>query len=151
MVRTTFGEPGSFVRNRPVLPPQSAVPSTWIEVVLRTSTNRLRLRIRRDNLYLDGFRNDVDGAQWFEIGIDTRPHLIAGSTFVGFDGSYGALERAAGVGDQTRLAVALGQTPLTDAVRQLSELRDPVPAANRTATAYSLLVVIQMVCQSVPL
>ncbi|OTA86523.1 hypothetical protein M434DRAFT_15816 [Hypoxylon sp. CO27-5] len=150
-LRTTFGEPGSFIRNRPVLPPQATVPSTWIEVVLRTSSNRLRLRIRRDNLYLDGFRNDVDGAQWFEIGIDTRPHLIAGSRFVGFDGSYGALERAAGVGDQTRLAVALGQTPLTNAVRQLSELRDPVPAANRTATAYSLLVAIQMVCESVRL
>ncbi|KAI1415350.1 ribosome-inactivating protein [Hypoxylon sp. FL1857] len=109
-LRTTFGNPGSFIRNRPVLPPQSS---------------------------------------WFEIGVGTGQHLIEASRFVGFDGSYGALERAAGVGDQTRLAVALGQTPLINAVRQLSQLTDP--SANRTQTALSLLVVIQMVCESVRL
>ncbi|KAI0834614.1 ribosome-inactivating protein [Hypoxylon sp. FL0890] len=148
-LRAIFGNPGSFVRNRPVLPPQAAVPSTWIEVVLRTSTSRLRLRIRRDNLYLDGFRNDVDGAQWFEIGIDSRPHLIEGSRFVGFDGSYGALERAAGVGDQTRLAVTLGQSSLRNSIRWLAQLTDP--SVNRVSTAYSLIVIIQMICESVRL
>ncbi|KAI1138676.1 ribosome-inactivating protein [Hypoxylon sp. FL0543] len=150
-LRTLFGNPGSFIRNRPVLPPQSATPSEWIEVVLRISTNRLRLRIRRDNLYLDGFRNDVDGAQWFEIGVEGRPHLIEGSRFVGFDGSYGALERAADVGDQTRLAVILGQWSLTNCVRWLSELTDPSGAVNRRTTAGSLIVVIQMICEAVRL
>ncbi|RYP43057.1 hypothetical protein DL770_011851 [Monosporascus sp. CRB-9-2] len=148
-LRQLFGNPGSFIRNRPVLPPQAAVPTTWIDVVLRTGSSRLRLRIRRDNLYLDGFRNDEEGSQWFEIGIENRQNLIPGARFIGFDGSYGALERAAGVGDQTRLAVALGQTPLANAVRQLADTRDP--STNRTGTAYSLLVVIQMICESVRL
>ena len=154
-LRQAFGEAGSFIHNRPVLraqaPPQG--PDDWIDIVLRTDTQRLRLRLRRDNLYLDGFRNDEEGSQWFEIGVEAqgRQHLIPGSTFVGFEGSYAAMERAGGVGDQTRLAVALGQTPLSNAVRQLSTLTDPTPPGNRTSTAYSLLVTIQMICEAIRL
>ncbi|KAI0387030.1 ribosome-inactivating protein [Hypomontagnella monticulosa] len=145
-LRTTFGNPGTFVRNRPVLPRQSTTPTSWIDIVLRTGNTRLRLRLRRDNLYLDAFRNDAAGSTWYEIGNDRSTHLIAGSTFTGFDGSYAALERAAGIGDQTRLATVLGQTQLQNSIRQLAALTNP--SANRRDTASSLLVVVQMICES---
>lgn len=148
-LRTTFGNPGTFVRNRPVLPRQSTTPTSWIDVVLRTGDVRLRLRLRRDNLYLDGFRNEASGSTWYEIGNDRNTHLIAGSTFTGFDGSYAALERAAGIGDQTRLATVLGQTQLQNSIQQLAALTNP--SANRTQTASSLLVVVQMICESIRL
>ena len=96
-LRQTFGNTGSFVRNRPVLRPQAPPqgPDDWIDIVLRTDTQRLRLRLRRDNLYLDGFRNDADGSQWFEFNPGSGDqHLISGSTFLGFGGSYAAMERA---------------------------------------------------------
>ena len=154
-LRRLFGNAGSFVHNRPVLRPQAtpSAPADWIDVVLHTGTYRLRLRLRRDNLYLDGFRNDAQGSQWFEIGNEGqgRQHLIPGSRFVGFEGSYAALERAGGVGDQTRLAVQLGQAPLATAVGQLAQFTDPSAATHRTTAAHALLVAIQMVCESVRL
>jgi len=148
-LRQAFGDPGKFVFDRPVLRPQAPPQGDddWIDIVLRTSNSRLRLKLRRDSLYLDGFRNDAE-SQWFEFTPEKgdQQHLISGSTFLGFGASYAAMESAAGRED--RLAVALGQMPLSNAVDQLSKLEAPLTADSKR-TANSLLVVVQMTCEAI--
>lgn len=149
-LRRAFANPGSFAHNVPVLPPQDHPPQgpgDWIDIVLCTSNVRLRLRLRRNNLYLDGFRNDADGSQWFEFSPDRGDqHLIPESTFLGFTSGYGAMGR---VGPGDRDNVALGRMPLSNAVRQLSQLTNPLTAPDRRETAASLLVVVQMTCEAI--
>ncbi|OTB16438.1 hypothetical protein K445DRAFT_21401 [Daldinia sp. EC12] len=143
-LRSTFGQPGSFIRNIPVLPPQSQT-FIFIDVVLRAEPHRLRLRVRRDNLYLIGFRNNVKGSQWFEFDGAYSQHLIPGSEFLGFDGSYGSLELAG----RLRQNLPLGQQPLQVAVHTLTTLTKRPTKENKKKVAESLLVVIQMICESV--
>lgn len=148
-LRQAFGNSGSFVHNRPVLPPQAPPqgPVDWIDIVLRTSEVRLRLRLRRDNLYLVGFRNDADGSQWFEFTPATGDqHLIPESTFLGFGDNYADMQ---GVGGVNRQEVRLGQEPLINAVLQLSQLTVPLTHEERTGTAKVLLVVVQMTCEAI--
>ncbi len=83
-LRQIAAEPGRVSNNRPVLPPQERVPTVWLDVVLQTGDDdqrrRLRVRIRRDNLYVVGFR-DEDGDTWYEFNErPDSPHLIPGST-----------------------------------------------------------------------
>ncbi|KAK5636135.1 hypothetical protein RRF57_011847 [Xylaria bambusicola] len=47
------------------------------------------------------------------------------------------------------LTLSLNRTPLSAAVNQLAALRDPAVDGNRQATGYSLLVVIQMISESI--
>ncbi|KAI1379469.1 ribosome-inactivating protein [Hypoxylon crocopeplum] len=149
-LRRLLADPGSYARGLPVLVEQDdGRPNNLIEIVLSTDSQAVRLSLRRDNLYLIGFRDDTAGnpGPWYEINSDRQ--RIPGSVPVGFTGDYGALERTAGIGDQTRLAIALGQAPLTNAVNQLATVRNPSDTNNRLPTARSLLVVIQMICESV--
>ncbi|KAI1155741.1 ribosome-inactivating protein [Nemania diffusa] len=150
-LRQTLANPGSFARGLPVLMVQNDHrPNNLIDIVLRTDTQAVRLRLRRDNLYLIGFRDETQVTPgvfgpWFEIDSDRR--RIDDATLVGFEGDYLALEGAAGIAAQTRLAIALGQAPLTNAVNQLATMRNAT--TSRMQTARSLLVVIQMICESV--
>lgn len=146
-LRRILAHPGSFARGVPVLVEQDdARLNNLVEIVLSTDSQAVRLSLRRDNLYLIGFRDDRVGSPgpWYEINSDRQ--RITGSIPVGFGGDYGALEGAAGLADRRRLAVALWQEPLTYAVNQLATVRDL--SSNRAATAKSLLVVIQMICES---
>ncbi|KAI1359398.1 ribosome-inactivating protein [Xylaria arbuscula] len=147
-LRRLVAHPGRFAHNVPALIEEDENRAdNLIEVVLRTEEQAVRLSLRRDNLYLVGFRDNTPGSTWYEL--DNGRQWIPGSTPVGIRDRYGALEGAAGIGPQTRLAVILGRTPLSAAVNQLAALRNPAGDGNRQATAYSLLVVIQMVPESI--
>lgn len=82
-LRQAVADPGRFSHGRPVLPPQEQPPRTWIDILLQTGDDeqrrRLRIRIRRNNLYVDGFR-DEDGGPWYEFNERSdSPHLIPNS------------------------------------------------------------------------
>ncbi|KAI1084836.1 ribosome-inactivating protein [Whalleya microplaca] len=122
----------------PVLIPQQNPPTRFFDVVLRTERLSARLRIRRDNLYLEGFRDEV-GEQWFEFDNRGSQRLIAGSIFLGFTGSYTSLQNVAG---QRREEITLGQDQLNTAVNNL------VGSTDRKVRARALIVIIQMICES---
>ncbi|XP_038970678.1 60 kDa jasmonate-induced protein-like [Phoenix dactylifera] len=125
--------------DRPVLPAQENPPTRWFDLVLRTYSHEITLRIRRGNLYLDAYRME-NSNRWLEFGRDPAPHLIPGSSFLGFGGEYNDLENAAG---QRREAINLGQQQLTTAVNLLAT------STVRRERARSLIIVIQMICESV--
>ncbi|KAI0841844.1 ribosome-inactivating protein [Hypoxylon sp. FL0890] len=120
----------------PVLSRQSSTPSRWFDVTLRAGGQAVTLRIRSDNLYLDGYQR---GSTWYEFQ-HGGPALIPGSTRLRFDGSYTRLE---GVARQGREAIPLGQQALVNAVHALSDAD-----INDQARARQLMVVIQMICES---
>ncbi|OTA84419.1 hypothetical protein M434DRAFT_172717 [Hypoxylon sp. CO27-5] len=120
----------------PVLSRQSSIPNRWFDVILRAGGQTVTLRIRRDNLYLDGYRR---GPTWYEFQ-HGGPSLIPGATALRFDGSYTSLQRVA---DQRREAIPLGQRALANAVNALAN-----PNTNDQARARQLMVVIQMICES---
>lgn len=82
-LRRRLADPRHSSHNRPVLPPQENPPRTWVDIVLQTGDGeqrrRLRIRIRRDNLYVDGFRDEDDGP-WYEFNRrGDSSHLIPDS------------------------------------------------------------------------
>jgi hypothetical protein len=108
--------------NLPVLPLQENPPTHWFDLILRTSnTIAITLRIRRSNLYLDGYRMGTSSGTWWEFGSSTAnprpPQLIPGSSFLGFTGEYSSLANAAGV---LKDSITLGQQPLIGAVNALA-------------------------------
>nr|XP_010942712.2 60 kDa jasmonate-induced protein [Elaeis guineensis] len=129
-----------FSHNRPVLPPQENPPKKWFDVVLRSSTSEITLRIRRDNLYLDGYRME-NPKQWLEFGDrSSRQHLIPGSTFLGFDGGYDDLQRSA---QENMEKISLGAEEIKKAVNQLAT------STSGKDRARHLIVVVQMICESI--
>ncbi|KAF3058554.1 Ricin [Daldinia childiae] len=142
-LRSALGS-GKFIRNLPVLPRQHKL--SWTDVLLRADSLSLRLRVRSNSLYLDGFQKELPCSPWFEFGVKGDQHLLPESEFLGFSGDYISLELAA---KTKRLDLPLGQTPLAGAVRQLATVEDPSTPENKVATATSLLVVIQMISESV--
>lgn len=125
----------------PVLTPQKEPPPSdqWFDIVLRTKTQSIKLRIRRDNLYLGGYQMH-NSNQWLEFGKDRDPHLISGSSFLGFGGSYTEMANTA---KKKVEEVKLGQKALTHAVDNLAV------ATSSASRADSLIVVIQMICESI--
>ncbi|KAI1415787.1 ribosome-inactivating protein [Hypoxylon sp. FL1857] len=120
----------------PVLSRQPSTPNSWFDVVLRAGGQTLTLRIRRDNLYLEGYRR---GTTWYEFR-HGGPLLIPGADALRFDGSYIRLESWA---RQGREAIPLGQQALVNAVHALVD-----PNINDQARARQLMVVIQMISES---
>ncbi|XP_028111213.1 ribosome-inactivating protein charybdin-like [Camellia sinensis] len=138
-LRVELGE--TFSHNIPILPAQQDSPTRWFDIILRTNNHRIRLRIRRDNLYLDAYQMENSEGLKFGRTSLTSPHLIPGSTFLGYDGNYNALERASGKGMNN---IALGRIALANAVNGLAT--STISSANR---ARSLIIVIQMICESI--
>ncbi|GMQ01680.1 hypothetical protein CsSME_00048236 [Camellia sinensis var. sinensis] len=137
-LRVELGE--TFSHNIPVLPAQQDPPTRWFDIILRTNNHWIRLRIRRDNLYLVAYQ--MENFEWLEFGhTSLTSHLIPGSTFLGYDGSYNALERTSGTGMNN---IALGRITLVDAVNGLAT--STISSANRVR---SLITVIQMICESI--
>ncbi|KGQ09267.1 Protein synthesis inhibitor I [Beauveria bassiana D1-5] len=139
-MRRRVQDPGVFSHGRPVLPRQQMPPSRWFDVVLRAGSQAVRLRIRSDNLYLDGYRAE-NSDQWFEFDNEGSDlHLIPGSRHLGFDGGYISLERAAA---RRRDQTYLGQQQLVTAINHLASTTD------RGERARSLLIIIQMICEAI--
>ncbi|ONK76681.1 uncharacterized protein A4U43_C03F30930 [Asparagus officinalis] len=119
---------------------------TWFDIVLvfNDGKSRVRLRIRCDQLYFQGFRVN-DAGKWFELGIEGRDkHLIdKESTLLGFGHNYTALLRAAGFDATGGLTeVTLGREKLISAARWLEN----PPNAKKRAEA--LLIMIVTFCES---
>ncbi|XP_020259309.1 uncharacterized protein LOC109835714 [Asparagus officinalis] len=139
----------TWCRNRPVLPtvlnekdPGFLKNLTWYDVVLASDGGKtVRLRIRRDQLYLQGFCLNNDG-KWFELG---DQHLIAeNSTLLRYGHNYNDLLRAAGLettGGLTKLT--FGREKLIYAAQWLQ-----TPTTDVKKTAQALLIVIGMFCES---
>lgn len=123
----------------PPQPPRDVRPTRFFDVVLSTANSSLRLRLRRDNLYLIAYRseNGVNG-QWNELQDDFQ--LVPGSNVLRFSGNYIRLTQVA---NATRENIDLGGANLGHAVETLA--RNPQDDAQK---ARSLIVVIQMVCES---
>jgi hypothetical protein len=138
-LRILARDPNTLSHQLPVLLAQQNPPTRFFDVVLRTERRSVRLRIRRDNLYLDGYR-DEDGDQWYEFNNGRNEHLIAGSTFLGFTGTYTDMQTVAG---QRREEINLGQQQLNTAVNDL------IGSTDRVDRARALIVIIQMICESI--
>ncbi|KAJ0969731.1 hypothetical protein J5N97_022608 [Dioscorea zingiberensis] len=146
-LRKRLGETKSHAL--PVLTPQKDVdsarplPSThWFDLVLKTKTHSIKLKIRRDNLYLDAYQMHKSD-QWWEFGSEQRKppqrHLINGSIFLGFGGSYQELANNA------KKEIKLGKKSLEHAVDNLAV----APATDNASRAESLIVVLHMICESI--
>ncbi|KAK3935703.1 protein synthesis inhibitor I [Diplogelasinospora grovesii] len=136
-LRMFVQDPNTLSHQLPVLPAQQNPPTQIVEVVLRTDRRTVRLRIRRDNLYLDGYQDQ--GGQWHEFNNQGNEHLIPGSNFLGFTGSYLEMQRVARA---ERQAISLGRSSLIAAVNNLADTGDA------GVRAHALIVIIQMVCES---
>ncbi|GKZ18511.1 hypothetical protein AbraIFM66951_003391 [Aspergillus brasiliensis] len=126
-----------------VLPAQENPPTRFFDVVLRSNAHGVRLRIQRDNLYLIAYRNEdhhnQEPGRWREFRNGGNAQLVPHSDFLPFTGSYDSLTQAAG---QRRDGIALGRVQLSHAVSTLAQFED------RENIARSLIVIIQMVCES---
>ncbi|XP_020259134.1 protein synthesis inhibitor I-like [Asparagus officinalis] len=139
----------TWCRNRPVLPtvvdekdPGWVKKLTWYDIVLvfNDGKSRVRLRIRRDHLYLQGFSLNNDG-KWFELG---NKHLIAeDSTLLGYGHNYNDLLRVAGIETTAGLTgVTFGRQNLMNAAQWLQN------PPNDKKRPEALLIVIGMFCES---
>jgi hypothetical protein len=135
----------SYSHNLPVLPLQEDPPTQWFDLILRTKTRAITLRIRRGNLYLDGYRMGTTSGDWWGFDSSTNP-LIPDSTFLGFTGDYFSMEKAAGVAENpnTRNSIELGQQPLIGAVNGLAN-----STTDRKSKAQKLIILIRMICESI--
>jgi hypothetical protein len=87
---------GIFSHGLPVLPDQNLTTQRF-HIVLENNDNEITLSIRRENLYLVGYKTK-DSTSWLELGKDMTdppsPHQILESTFLDFSGHYQDLKRA---------------------------------------------------------
>jgi hypothetical protein len=138
LLRNLTRDPYTVSHELPVLLPQQNPPTRFFGVVLRAGRRSVRLRIRRDNLYLIGYQ-DEDGGQWYEFDNNGNERIIARSNFLTFTGTYNDLQNAAG---QRRQDINLGQPQLNTAVNSL------VHSTIRGDRARALIIIIQMICES---
>ena len=146
-IRERVRNPDASCHGLPILPPQQDRPTSFFDMLLttydtkdKTRKRSLRLRLRRDNLYLIAYRDEKD-TQWNEIGNRGKDeHLIAGSNFLNFGGSYIQLGRVANRG---RGDIRIGRPQLITATQSLLE-----PTTSGENKARALLVIIQMICEA---
>ncbi|XP_020259308.1 protein synthesis inhibitor I-like [Asparagus officinalis] len=140
----------TWCRNRPVLPTvvdekvtDWVKKLTWYDIVLvfNNGKSRVTLRIRRDQLYLQGFRVN-DTGKWFELG--DKKLIDKDSTLLGYGHNYTALLRAAGIEPTAGLTgVTFGRQNLINAAQSLQNQPTDVKKG-----AQALLIVIGMFCES---
>lgn len=136
-LRTLLGVRSSH--NVPALAVQQNPPTRFFDLVLCTRSAAVTFRFRTDNLYLLGYQ--MQNGQWLEFDNKNQNnqlvHLITepGTQFLGFDGSYGALEKVA---DRSITSIRVGVHNLEQAITQLAVTTD------WAARARSLMVVIMM-------
>lgn len=144
-IRSIVQQPGRYSHNRPVLPVRLNVePQDWLDVVLSTDNHNITLRIRQDNLYLDGYQmesSQTQCGQWLEFNKDdgTTTHLIPGSTFLGFTGGYPALANA---GQRSIEGTQVSRAKVVNAVDQLAQTTD------LKSRARYLALLIMVICEA---
>ncbi|KAJ6420665.1 hypothetical protein OIU84_028090 [Salix udensis] len=128
-----------FSHNRPVLAVQQEPPTRFFDLVIRTNDHSVRFRLRMDNLYLIGYQ--MQNGRWLEFNNETGVHLIGaqGTEFLGFNGSYISLLRAAGLEWKD---VRVGFYNLGYGINQLAT------STTGKIRARYLIVVIMMICES---
>ncbi|XP_027344271.1 uncharacterized protein LOC113856592 [Abrus precatorius] len=98
----------------------------------------VRLRFRRDNLYLIGYQ--MENGQWLELDNESHEHLITDAEWLPFDGSYGGLGAAAVERGQPHMGVqdiTVGSESLRNAVTQLATSEDN---HNRASSLMAMIV-----------
>ncbi|KAF3288492.1 hypothetical protein TWF970_005558 [Orbilia oligospora] len=121
-----------------VLPAETANPADFIDVGLKTTTNLITVRLRRDNLYLIGYLPSYR-TRWYEFS-DT--HLIQGSEALPHDGHYTTLEKKA---NASRRDIALGFGPTEGAVNALAQKGAP---SSVEIHARSLIILIEAISEA---
>ncbi|GMY38563.1 60 kDa jasmonate-induced protein [Fagus crenata] len=98
---------GTFSHGLPVLPDQNLTTQRF-HIVLENNDNEMTLSIRRENLYLVGYKTKYS-TSWLELGKDMidppSPHQILVSTFLDFSGHYQDLKRAVQVKSRNEIAL----------------------------------------------
>ncbi|KAK6359025.1 hypothetical protein TWF696_000196 [Orbilia brochopaga] len=147
----------------PFLPAQKEPPSQFFDVVLMAPTDAdlgtegqaLRVRLRRDNLYIIGYRNE-NGNEWMELDrmskekdpakLKQRVHWIVSNNkeakfeWTKFGEGYGSLEKFAKV---SREQTFCDQKSLMGAIKALS-----TAGTDAQEQARSVLILTQMVSES---
>ncbi|KAF5379299.1 hypothetical protein D9757_007644 [Collybiopsis confluens] len=108
---------GNRVQGVPILPAQQGAPQTF-DLNLTADGSTVRVRFRRDNLYLIGYQaNNI----WYEVAHETGgTHLIGGSTFLPFQGNYNLLARPSAA-DRNLRDVPLSVGAVNEAIRALAQ------------------------------
>jgi hypothetical protein len=125
----------------PTLLPQQKDDKTppCFDLVLMTEHYSITLRIRRDNIYMLGYKV-TNGSKWYEFANKECYHFIPESTFLEFGDSYMALQNAA---KRDRSEIKLGRAQLRTAVNELAKSK-----ANSVDQASNLLIIVQIICES---
>ncbi|KAI0141896.1 ribosome-inactivating protein [Xylariaceae sp. FL1272] len=137
----------------PVLAPQTPGRKNAFNVVLGARKQSITLRIRRDNLYLEGYQQG--SGTWYEFKFGKAGQMINNSTQLSYGGDYPAIEaKTHGHSGRkeggNRGQYALGYTPLINAVSVLGkELKQGRTGGPEQVRAPLLLVVIQMICEAI--
>ncbi|KYK58814.1 hypothetical protein DCS_05832 [Drechmeria coniospora] len=139
----------------------------WWDVPLQSETVQLVLKVRKDNLYLDGYSaKTADGIECYQfMGVED---VYGGDEFheLAYDGSYGQLEKPPaslpGAGVDGRDSFILNKARMADAVISVATLPERIRKGNdRNAKdkqnlgkdmqklQRSLIVIIEMVCEAI--
>ncbi|KAJ5105020.1 Ribosome-inactivating protein [Penicillium alfredii] len=138
-LRLQVRDPGQFARGVPILPRPAEPPTRFFDVVLKTSAdslNSLKLRFRRDNLYLIAYQ---DGNEQWNGFADTY-QLVPDCADLRVESGYESLGRWAKKG---REKIELGWNKLLNAVRELAG-----NTASGQEKASALIVIIEMISES---
>lgn len=154
----------SLIQQLPVL---SNTPG-FIDVILTVEGKSVTIRLRSENVYVLGFRNNCGDKKenWYELGVvenpkkdDPNKHSIPGSSFLGYGDVYSEIEKAAGIGDKktdskakgvSRSTTRLGKDALKYAARDLATVTDKEPES-REKRASALIVIIQSLSEAIRL
>lgn len=129
-------------------PPNAAVPRVF-DVELHTGRGAqdqaLTLRIQMHDLYILGYR--AGQGSWHEFANGRKKPLIPGAKLLQEKGNYDKLEANAKV-ENGRAGIPLGLRPLQHAIHELFRIENSSEATAIQARAHSLIVIIQMISES---
>ncbi|KAI1265009.1 ribosome-inactivating protein [Xylariaceae sp. FL1019] len=139
--------------NIPVLAPQTPEKMNGVDVVLSAYSQTITLRLRRDNVYLEGYQQG--SGPWYEFKYGKAGQMIPNSTQLSYGGSYPELEEkthghSGHKEGGNRSKYPLGHQPLIEAVNVLGKGPKKGPSGGpEQIRAPRLLVVIQMICEAI--
>ncbi|KAI1175630.1 ribosome-inactivating protein [Nemania sp. FL0916] len=152
-IRASLTNSTQTAANIPTLQKQDlSRPNGFNIIMLRNNGDRITLRIRRDNVYLEGYQQGT--GDWYEFKPDGKPlQMITRSKGLGYGGAYDELERMVrgNAGDASkghRRNFPLGRYPLAKAVTGLFNPPKDKGKIIEQERARNLLIIIQMICEA---